>query len=181
MEQELEVELFGRKGSMNYSESWLGYSILGLRFLLAWVFIQAGVEKILAGNWSSAGYLGGLAEANPFYALFQFFATYSGIVDPMVMYEQILVGLALLLGAAFKFSAGFGGLMIAFFWLSSFQVGFMAGLPIQHGYVVTKTLIYAVLLFGLGAWGAGRLLRVDDYLEQQAFLENNEWLKYFLA
>ena len=181
MEQELEVELFGRKGSMNYSESWLGYSILGLRFLLAWVFIQAGVEKILAGSWSSAGYLGGVAEANPFYSLFQFFAAYPGIIDPMVMYGQVLIGLALLLGAAFRFSAAMGGLMMTFFWLSSFQGGFMAGLPIQHGYVVTETLVYAVLLFGLGAWGAGRLLGVDSYLEKQEFIENNEWLKYFLA
>jgi thiosulfate dehydrogenase [quinone] large subunit len=70
---------------------------------------------------------------------------------------------------------------MTFFWLSSFQGGFMAGLPIQHGYVVTETLVYAVLLFGLGAWGAGRLLGVDSYLEQNEFVENNEWLKYFLA
>lgn len=179
-DRELEVELFGKTDSFSYSETWLGYSIIGLRLLLAWVFLQAGLEKLL-GDFSSTGFLNGIPEANPFYAVFQVFAAYPGIIDPLVMYGQILIGLALLLGAAFRFSAAMGGIMMSLFWLASFKGGFMAGLPIEHGYVVTETLVYAVLLFGLGAWGAGRLFGLDARIEDKEFVQNNSWLKYLLG
>lgn len=179
--RELEVELFGRQGNMKYSDRWLGHSILGLRFLLAWVFIQGGLQKILNPEWGSTGFLEGVPEANPFSALFELFAANPGIVDPLVMYGQLLIGLALLLGIAFRFAAAMGGLQMIFFWLASFEAGFLAGLPVEHGFVVTETLVYAVLLFGLGAWGAGRLLGIDATIEDQEFVENNNWLKYFLG
>ncbi len=181
MSRKLEVELFGREGSMEYSEKGLGYAVLGLRFLLAWVFIQAGLEKILNPEWGSAGFLGGVPEANPFSALFGFFAAYPGIVDPLVMYGQLLIGLALLLGVAFRFAAAMGGLQMTFFWLASFEAGLLAGLPVEHGFLVTETLVYAVLLFGLGAWGAGRLYGLDSKIEEHSVVENNSWLKYLLG
>lgn len=180
--RELQVELFGRQGSMNYSESWLGYSILGLRALMAWIFIQGGLAKILDPEWSSTGFLeNSVVEANPFFEMFQFFLQHPEVVDPMVMYGQLLIGLALLLGLAFRFAAAMGGLQMAFFWLASFEGGFMAGLPVEHGFLVTETLVYVVLLFGLGAWGAGRLYGLDTKIEEQEFVEENPWLKYFLG
>lgn len=180
MSQKLEVELFGRKSSMEYSENGLGYAVLGLRFLLAWVFVQAGLEKIL-GDFTSVHFLEGVAEANPFAEIFYFFAAYPGIVDPLVMYGQLLIGLALLLGLTFRFAAAMGGLQMTFFWLASFEAGFMAGLPVEHGYLVNETLVYAVLLFGLGAWGAGRLYGLDSKIEEHSVVENNSWLKYLLG
>lgn len=180
MSRKLEVELFNRESSLEYSEKGLGYSILGLRFLLAWIFIQAGLTKIL-GNFTAAGFLQGVPEANPFYALFQFFTAYVGIIDPLVMYGQLLIGIALLLGLAFRFTAAMGGLMMTLFWLASFEAGFMAGLPVEHGYLVTETLVYAVLLFGLGALGAGRLLGLDSKIEEHSVMEDNSWLKYLLG
>lgn len=62
---------------------------------MAWTFIKAGLDKVLAESWSSSGFLNGVPEANPFYALFQFFAANPGMVDPLAMYGQILIGLAL--------------------------------------------------------------------------------------
>ena len=179
--RELEVELFGRTGSMQYSESGLGYAILGLRLMMAWTFIQAGLDKVLAESWSSTPFLQGVPEANPFYTLFQFFAAYPGMVDPLVMYGQILIGLGLLLGAAFRFSALMGGIQMTLFWLASFQAGFMSGLPVNHGFVVNSNLVYAAILFGLGALGAGRLVGVDQYIEGIEFVANNSWLKYLMG
>ncbi len=178
----MSVELFGRQANFEYSETWLGYSILGLRILMAWIFIQGGIEKILDPEWSSTGFLeNNVEEANPFYALFQFFIQHPEIVDPLVMYGQLLIGTALLLGIAFRFAAAMGGLQMIFFWLASFQAGFAAGLPVDHGFIVTETLVYAVLLFGLGAWGAGRLFGADAYIERNELVEDNAWLKYLLG
>jgi len=177
----MSVELFGRQTNFEYSETWLGYSILGLRILIAWVFIQGGLDKILNPEWTSTGFLENISEANPFYSLFQFFLQHPEIVDPLVMYGQLLIGLALLVGLAFRFAAAMGGLQMIFFWLASFEAGFTAGLPVEHGFIVTETLVYTVLLFGLGAWGAGRLLGLDRRIEEKEFVKNNSWLKYLLG
>jgi len=187
-ERTLDTELFGRPVTFDYSETWLGYSMVGLRIVMAWVFLQAGLEKLAdsgwtnIGGWSAEGFLvHGINQANPFAPLFDFFADYLAIVEPMVMFGQILIGLALLVGALVRFTALCGGLMMLLFWLASFQGGFAAGLPIEHGYVVTETLVYALLLFGLGAWGAGRILGVDSWLEEQAIVQENPSLRYLLG
>lgn len=67
------------------------------------------------------------------------------------------------------------------FWLASFQAGFIAGLPIEHGFLVNSNLVYVAILFGLGALGAGRLIGVDQYIEELELVENNSWLKYLLG
>ncbi len=108
----LQSELLGREVNFNYSETWLAYSMLGLRLVMAWVFLQAGLAKLFEGGlgdplaWSSAGFLNNaVADANPLQGLFLFFADYAAILDPMVIFGQILIGLALLFGAFFRFAA----------------------------------------------------------------------------
>ena len=136
----LETEILGRSVSFDYSEHWVGYSILALRFFMAWIFIQAGLEKIIdqhiGDGWTSVHFLEGVAEANPFFELFQIFAAHPSLVDPLVMYGQLFIGLALLVGLFFRLSAFLGGLQMLLFWLGSFEAGLMAGLPVEHGFVV---------------------------------------------
>lgn len=38
-----------------------------------------------------------------------------------------------------------------------------------------------LLLFGLGAFGAGRTLGLDGRLEQTEFVQNNSWLRYLMG
>lgn len=187
-ERTLEAELFGREATFNYSETWLSYSLLGLRFVMAWVFLQAGLEKLSEGGWtniggfSAEGYLvHGVAETNPLKGLFLFFAEYTAIIDPLVMFGQILIGLALLLGVAFRFAAMMGSLQMLFFWTGAWQGGLVQGFPVEHGFFVNSSLVYLLLLFGLGAWGAGRIIGLDGRLEEMSFVENNQWLRYFLG
>lgn len=49
-ERTLRSELLGRQVEFNYSETWLAYSMLSLRLVMAWVFLQAGLEKLLEGG-----------------------------------------------------------------------------------------------------------------------------------
>jgi thiosulfate dehydrogenase [quinone] large subunit len=184
----MDTELLGRNVSFNYSETWVGYSLLSLRIVMAWVFLQAGLEKWSEGGWgdplawSSQGFLeNAIAPANPLHGLFSWFAEYTAIVDPMVVFGQILIGLALLLGILVRFSALMGGLMMLFFWTAAWQDGLMAGFPVQHGYFVDSSFVYLLLLFGLGAWGAGRVVGVDAMLEESSIVQNNPWLRYLLG
>ena len=71
-ERTLETEMFGRTVSYEYSETWVGYSMLSLRLVMAWIFFQAGIEKWAEGGfgdplaWSSAGFLeNAIDPANP--------------------------------------------------------------------------------------------------------------------
>lgn len=187
-ERTVEAELFGRETRFNYSETWLSYSLLGLRLVMAWVFLQAGLEKLATDGWTNVGgftaegYLvHGIAEANPLKGLFVFFVDVLWLVDPLVMFGQILIGLALLLGVFFRFAALVGSLQMLFFWTGNWEGGLTAGFPVEHGYFVTSELVYLLLLFGLGAWGAGRIFGLDRRLEGTDVVENNPWLRYLLG
>lgn len=71
--------------------------------------------------------------------------------------------------------------MMLFFWASSLEGGLLQGLPVAHGWVVDDHIVYALLLFGLGAFGAGRILGLDRRLEDTAFVQRNRWLTYLLG
>ena len=187
-ERTLQSELLGRPVEFNYSETWLAYSMLGLRLVIAWVFLQAGREKLLDGGigdplaWSSAGFLqNAVADANPLQGLFVWFADFAAIIDPLVIFGQILIGLALLFGVFFRFAAAMGAIQMSMFWTAAWQGGLLQGFPVEHGYFVDSSLVYMLLLFGLGAWGAGRLLGVDHALEQTEFVKDNPWMRYLLG
>ncbi|VTT85659.1 putative integral membrane protein SCJ12.13c [Halorubrum sp. DM2] len=187
-ERTLRSELLGRDVEFNYSETWLAYSMLGLRVVMAWVFLQAGLEKLFEGGladplaWSSVGFLqNGIADANPLQGVFLFFADFAVIVDPMVVFGQILIGLALLFGVFFRFAALMGAIMMSLFWTAAWQGGLLAGFPMSHGYFIDSSFVYMLLLFGLGAWGAGRIVGVDRALESSDLVRSAPWLRYLLG
>ncbi|SDR45049.1 DoxX family protein [Natronobacterium texcoconense] len=188
VERTLESNIAGRDVSFNYSETWLAYSILGLRLVMAWVFLQAGIEKLADGGigdplaWSSAGFLNNaVAEANPLHGLFAWFGSNAALVDPMVIFGQILIGLALLFGVFFRFAALMGAFQMLFFWTAAWQGGLMAGFPVENGYFIDSSFVYMLLLFGLAAWGAGRIVGLDATLEETSIVEQNPWLRYLLG
>jgi thiosulfate dehydrogenase [quinone] large subunit len=97
------------------------------------------------------------------------------------MWGLTLTGLGIILGALLRWNAFWGAVMMMFFWAASLEGGLMAGLPLAHGWVVDDHLVYAALLFGLGAIGAGRILGVDSRLEKLDVVKQNRWLRWFLG
>ena len=184
----LNAELFGRETSFEYSELWVGYAVIALRVVMGWTLFQGGVTKLVtyldadpANNWTAEGFLlNAIPAGNP---LTDFFASMAGnpLIDALNMWGLTLTGLALIVGAFVRWSAFWGAVMMLFYWLAALEGGLLAGLPLAHGWVVDDHLIYAFLLFGLGAIGAGRILGVDEYLERTAIVENNRWLRLFLG
>lgn len=163
--KQLNTEVFGRDVSFAYSETWVGYSLVGLRLVMAWIFLTAGFGKWAEDGWSdplawsSANFLeNAVADANPLHGLFMWFAEYTAVVDPLVIFGQVLIGLALLLGVVLRFAALMGGLQMLLFWTAAWEGGVLAGLPVENGYVFDSSFVYLLLLFALGAWGAGRIL-----------------------
>jgi thiosulfate dehydrogenase [quinone] large subunit len=186
--QTLETEMFGRQVQFDYSEHWVGYALVSMRIVMGWVLLQGGLTKLVTyldanpdNNWTAAGYLANAIPAgNPFRELFIGMAG-SPLIDMLNMWGLTLTGLGLIIGAAVRFNAFWGAVMMLFYWAAALQGGLLAGLPLEHGWVIDDHIVYAALLFGLGAAGAGRILGVDAYLEKMEFVENNRWLRYFLG
>lgn len=193
-ERTLDAQILGRRVRFDYSETWVAWSVLWLRILMAWTLLQAGIGKAtqggigeflsnpIYGGWDGAeAYLRFGTADSPAYFLFEAMADLTWLIDPLVMWGQILVGIGLLLGVLFRFSALMGSLMMILFWLGGIQGGLLEGLPVEHGFVVNSELVYVFILFGLGAVGAGRILGLDAQIEEWPVVEQNPWLTYFLG
>lgn len=186
-ERTMDTEMFGQSVSFDYSETWIGYSVLSLRLVMAYVFLSAGLEKLLdPEGWSSAAFLSpetefGVVQGNPLSGFFAELSAQAALVDPLVIWGQILIGLALLVGVLVRFAIFWGAIQMLLFWVAAWQGGLLEGLPVAHGYLIDSSFVYALLLFGLGAVGAGRILGVDAYLEETDVVRENPWLRYLLG
>jgi thiosulfate dehydrogenase [quinone] large subunit len=171
----MEAELFGRETRFDYSETWVGYSLVGLRLVLGWTFFYAGITKVLDPEWSAGGFLlNAIPDGNPFGGVWETMAAdWLWLIDPLNAWGLTLVGAALMLGAFVRWSAIWGAVMMLFYWAAS--------LPLQNGILIDSHIVYALLLFGLGAFGAGRLLGMDRYLEDMELVRNHRGLRLFLG
>lgn len=177
----LETELLGQNISFEYSEHWIGYSLLGLRLTMGWILLQGGLTKLLNPSWTASGFLqNAIPAGNPLTGLWTFFAAMPGI-DMLVMWGLTLTGLGIILGAFLRLSALSASAMMLLFWAAALEGGIMAGLPVEHGWVVDSHLVYVALLMGLGAFGSGRIIGVDQYLEDTSVVEKYPSLKYLLG
>lgn len=107
--------------------------LLILRLALGVLFLWAGLDKALNG-FSAAGYLT-TATAGPLAGLFQSLAG-SPVVDFLVVFGEIGIGLALLTGVWLRFAAYSGIAMMGLFYLSKF--------PPAHG-LVNDQMIYLLI------------------------------------
>lgn len=173
--RQLDAELFGRTVEFDYSEQWFGYALLGLRVVMGWTFFYAGITKVLSPEWTASGFLlNAIPEGNPFAGFWPMLANeYIGIIDPLNAWGLTLVGLALIFGAFVRWAALWGAVMMLFYWAAS--------LPLENGLVVDDHIVYAMLLFGLGAFGAGRLLGLDAIIEKTEFVQRTPALRLFLG
>ncbi|MCJ7478704.1 MAG: DoxX family protein [Candidatus Nanohaloarchaeota archaeon QJJ-7] len=171
---DVRTEIFGRRKIFEYSERWVGYSILALRLVMGWTLFYGGVTKLMDPGWSAAGYLSGVAASNPFQTIWTVLANeWLWLVDPLNAWGLTLVGLGLMAGALVRWNAFWGSVLMAFYWISSF--------PLSHAMVVDYHVVYIFLLFGLGTFGAGRLFGLDSYLERTDIVEENPWIRYLLG
>ena len=175
----LSAQIFGRKVEFEYSERGIGYAIAVARIALGWIFFQSGVQKILDPEWTAAGFLQfAIPEGNPFASLWAGMAG-NALVDNLVQWGMLLVGASLILGFFVRWAALWGAVMMVLFWMASLTGGLGQFFPLEHGWVIDDHLVYAALLYFLGAVGAGRILGLDARIEQSNFVKSNSWVKFF--
>ncbi len=171
------ITLHGRPHALS---AWF---ILGLRLVMGGAFLGAGLGKltIFAGEaFDASGYL--MGAEGPLAGAFAAMAANPALIDiinVVVPATQILIGVGLLVGGLVRLAALGGAMQMSMFYLASWD---MAG-PLGF---VNADLVYIMVFLAVAAFGAGRILGADGYIEQldvggQPLIERFPKLKYILG
>lgn len=168
------------RGKVSYKP----YPVILLRLFAGVLMFFAGIEKLLhpvwaEGAWTSTGFLRGVS-ANPLQGWFNSMAG-STAVDGLVIWGEILIGLALILGVCVRLASYFGILENGLFWLASYKggigpfgVGWTNG-PLELNAALIAMYIVFILI------GAGLVYGLDSYIQETEFAKKNPWMKIFLG
>ncbi len=131
-----------------------------LRVLLGWVFLYAGLAKLLMPGWSAAGLLN---AAKTFPGLYAWFATPGilPIVNFLNAWGLTLLGVSLILGLFVRWSAIPGMLLMLLYYFAD-----NAFPSVPSGFLVDEHIIYIAALLLLFAFNAGRIWGVDGILDK---------------
>ncbi|MEN8117624.1 MAG: hypothetical protein ABFS16_11635 [Bacteroidota bacterium] len=128
--------------------NWKKILITIFRTAIGWHFLFEGISKLVAGNWSAAGFLSN--STGLFSTFYQWMGTSEGlmkVVDPVNIAALILIGLGLFLGLAIRISSisGVVLLMLYYFAHPPFGGSLMSGAE-SSLYIVNKNIIEALAL-----------------------------------
>ncbi|KPN30275.1 DoxX [Halolamina pelagica] len=170
---------FTAEGKLHTLSVWF---ILALRLMMGLAFFQSGLDKVLSGSFSAGGYLLNAPRANgsPVAGLFEAMGSsqlFLDFVNVAVPWGELLIGLGLLVGGLTRLAAFWGAFMMLMFYLGNWSV--------SHGYI-NGDFAYMLVFLAVAAFGAGRILGVDQYLEQyeldgRPLVERYPWTRYLLG
>jgi thiosulfate dehydrogenase [quinone] large subunit len=137
-----------------------------LRIAMAWIFAWSGFDKLVT-DFSAAGFLTN-ATSGPLGGWFQSLGTNQlalDVINPLVIWGQILIGLALATGLFTRFALFWAGAMVMMFYLAQF--------PPANNPFMDEHLVYIIVFMLLGALGAGRILGLDALAERLPWVRRN--------
>ena len=156
--------------------------ILALRLMIGLAFFQSGLDKVLSGEFSAAGYLLNAPAANgsPAAGLFAAMgesALFLDFVNVAVPWGELLIGLGVIVGFLTRLAAFWGAFMMLLFYLGNWDVA--------HGYI-NGDFAYMLVFLSVAAFGAGRIMGLDQYIERYEvggvpLAERYPWMRYLLG
>jgi len=170
---------FTADGKLHSLSVWF---ILALRLMMGIAFLQSGLNKVLSGSFSAAGYLQNAPPANgsPVAELFVAMGEtgwFVAFVNVAVPWGEVLIGLGLLVGGLTRLAAFWGAFLMLLFYLGNWEI--------THGYI-NGDFAYMLVFLSVAAFGAGRILGLDASIEQyevggQPLIERYPWMRYLLG
>lgn len=135
-------------------QSWIS---LFLRVSLGWLFLFAGYSKLTAvGGFTAKQFL--LNLHGPFASFYLPFAG-NPLVDNLVVWGEILIGLCLILGVLVRFASFWGIVMLLLFYFSEY--------PPLHSFIVNDQFVYILLFVYFMVSKAGYFYGLDKTLEKK--------------
>jgi len=146
-----------------------------LRLALGWVFLYAGLSKLMNASWSAAGYLG---SATTFPELYQWFASSQNIgwVNTLNAWGLTLVGAALILGVALRFASYGGILLMMLYYFPVLHFPYVG----KTAYLVDEHIMYILVFVLLISAHAGRIWGLDHWLRGSR-LTTNRWTRWMFS
>lgn len=164
-----------------------GNGIFLLRIILGWGFLYAGLAKFLdiegSGTpFSAFGFLKfatggtwpGMAEGevvNPtsgFWVGLTAYPTVIDVINVLVVFGEIAIGVALILGLVTRFAGIMGALMMALFWVAAWDF--------EHGFV-NNQLLYGVTSLFLAYINAGLYYGLDAVIARGEMVRRSPLLR----
>lgn len=126
---------------------------------MGWLFLYAGLSKILNPEWTSAGYLKG---AKTFSGLYAWLAKPENIgwVDFLNEWGLTLIGISFILGIAVRRSSLAGIALMALYYFPVLDFPYVG----EHSYLVDEHVIYALGLLILYFGRAGEYFGLDRFV-----------------
>ncbi|MDS0243222.1 MULTISPECIES: DoxX family protein [unclassified Haloferax] len=179
-ELESRIGRFTVRGRAHSLSAWF---VLALRLMMGYAFAYSGFTKLTGPEpFAAGGYLTNVAAANgnPLAGMFAWMGSTPWFVEfanLAVPWGELFIGLGLLVGALTRLAAFFGALMMLMFYFGNWSV--------EHG-LVNGDFAYMLVFLAVAAFGAGRILGLDAYLEQyeiggKALVERYPALEYVLG
>jgi len=167
---------YGKGYNIGYMTIYEKVSLFLLRIGLGWLFLYAGVTKILDPSWSAAGYLSNAKTFPEFYAWLA-----SPAILPFINFVNewglTLLGISLILGVFVRLSSLGGAALMLLYYLPVVEMRAFELFPaITLPYTATSVLvdshiIYVLALLLLAAFKAGRTWGLDNMVSK-----NKAWL-----
>ena len=151
-------------------------SLFFLRVSLGWMFLYAGITKILNPEWSAAGYLKG---AKTFAGFYQWLTQPEilPIVNFINEWGLTLLGASLILGIFVRLSGVLGAALMAMYYFPILQFPY----PNAHSYIVDEHIIYAAVLLFLAVIKAGRVWGLERWCSNLPVCQKVSWLRNILV
>ena len=144
------------------------------RVTIGWLFLYAGITKVLDPTWSAGGFA---KSAKTFSSMYAFFAS-PGQIDWVNFVNQwglTLIGISLILGIGVRLSSSLGAVLMMFYYFPTLEFPY-AG---EHSYIVDEHVIYASLLIYLAAVRAGRVWGLEGWFGETFLKKFPEFQKYW--
>lgn len=145
-----------------------------LRVAFGFYFLWSGFDKLVT-DFSASGFLVN-ASRGPLKDLFVRMGESDAainIIDPLVVYGQILIGFSLMFGVFTRF-----GLLMA---ATQMFLFYLAQLWPEHNPFLDDHIFYILIFALLGALGAGRILGLDALIERWQPVKKVPPLEYALG
>lgn len=126
-------------------------ALLSLRLILGGAFLEAGLDKLING-FSAVGYL--QHGTGPFAGFFAGMASSAGVINGLVIWGEILIGIAVISGGALRFASLAGVIMMVLYYLPY--------LPPSNGWI-GEQIVYAFIFIALMFSGSGYFFGVDAF------------------
>jgi thiosulfate dehydrogenase [quinone] large subunit len=121
-----------------------------LRVVLGGVMLEAGLDKLISGGFTISGYVN--HGSGPFASWFTDLAAAASALSPLVVWGEILIGLALILGIFLRFGSFWGALLMILYYLPY--------LPPQNGWI-SEQIIYMLIFITLMFSSSGYFFGID--------------------